>query len=1072
MGATYYDRGNSYARGGRVIGCTDDREENEVVISGKVRGREIYHTSLVITADGTIVDSDCSCHLGTSCKHVAALGIVWTQKRSAHHGSVVAPSLNNWERPFAALIRERGEGYPTGAGGKLQLLFQLDRNLNAYRGEKGTFVLNARPAVYNAHTHQRSISAFSWNDCFYSQQNGAYPLAQWQFFHLLALALFGRHTYGSKTWFPIHQSADAAWPLLKHHSDYGVDFVFGPKTALPLQIMSEPLTRTLCLRDHARGLDARMEWRIGSMTVSEEVPVLCGTPPVFAFLCPKDEHGRDLPELRPVLPPPTGILDGEQHVIPESGVERFKKHYLPHMVDRGAHIENLSPSVTLPERGKPQLNIHVGAHGSLGVKMTAAYRYEGETIAFEDDAQIVESGKRVIIRDRGQEHALHSALSERLKNAPSAWTSDVPRSLKETASYSGMEAAHIVRDVLPTLREEGAFMVGTDSDLPTFTDLADDPVVMMTMGESDCADWFDLSLTVRVGTAEIPIAVLIEALARSEERLLLEDGGIVSLHHPQFQKLKELLEEARGMVEVTKDGVRLSRFQAGYWQEFAALGIVEKQSEAWSQSVGGLLAAESIPPMRFPKEVEGILRPYQREGVAWLLFLASRSLGGILADDMGLGKTLQAITMLLVLHPRKRKNDHRPSLVIAPTSVVESWAQELERFAPRLKVVFLRSGDRSDALRSLKSADLIVTSYSLLVRDFSALEPLKFRTLIIDEAQYVKNHQAKTYSCVRRLHADCRIALTGTPMENSTLELWALHSIVTPGLFGDPKWFRERYQLPIEREANTEVLARLRRRIRPFILRRTKEHVEKELPPKVEQTLMLELPPAQRHLYDLHLQRERQKILGLLEEGGMQRHRFAIFRSLMRLRQLCLHPALVDGDYRDCPSVKLEALEEHLTTVLAEHHRVLVFSQFTSFLAHVRSLLDRKNTPYLYLDGRTKKRGDLVREFQSGNGPSVFLISLKAGGVGLTLTAADYCILLDPWWNPAVERQAVDRTHRIGQKKNVFVYRFIAKDTIEEKVLALQQKKQKLFNNVLDDGEAFVSLLSEKEIRGLLSSSQ
>jgi SNF2 family DNA or RNA helicase len=337
--------------------------------------------------------------------------------------------------------------------------------------------------------------------------------------------------------------------------------------------------------------------------------------------------------------------------------------------------------------------------------------------------------------------------------------------------------------------------------------------------------------------------------------------------------------------------------------------------------------------------------------------------------------------------------------------------------------------------------------------------------VILDEAQYVKNHQAKTYRCVRELAAPFKLALTGTPMENNLMELWSLLSITAPGLFPDPKRFAEQYARPIERGGDGERLARLRRRIKPLVKRRTKELVARDLPAKQEQTLEVELHPRHRKLYDIYLQRERQKVLGLL--GDFDRNRFTILRSITLLRQLSLHPALIEDRSDAIPCAKLSALAELLGDVVGSGHRALVFSQFTGFLAKVRDCLHREGIGYQYLDGGTRRRERVLERFKAGDDP-VFLISLKAGGFGLNLTEADYCFLLDPWWNPATENQAIDRTHRIGQTRPVMVYRLIARGTIEEKVVALARRKAALFSGVMDDGDLFATSLTAEDIRGLV----
>jgi len=401
--------------------------------------------------------------------------------------------------------------------------------------------------------------------------------------------------------------------------------------------------------------------------------------------------------------------------------------------------------------------------------------------------------------------------------------------------------------------------------------------------------------------------------------------------------------------------------------------------------------------------------------------------------------------------------------------VLSNWVAEAARFAPGLKVVMLtdtlgRSG--TDLNQLAADADVVVTSYTLFRLDYDAHAAQTWSGLILDEAQFVKNRQAKTHQCARRLSTPFKLAITGTPMENNLMELWSLLAITAPGLFPDATSFADFYAKPIEKAGEAELLQLFRRRIKPLVKRRTKDLVAPELPAKQDQILDVELTPRHRKIYETRLQRERQKVLGLLDD--VQRNRFTILKSLTVLRQLALHPGLVDPAHAALPSAKIDVLAEHLREVAAGGHRALVFSQFTRFLGKIRDRLDAEGIDYCYLDGRTRDRPKAIQRFKDGDAP-VFLISLKAGGFGLNLTEADYCFLLDPWWNPAVEAQAVDRTHRIGQTRTVMVYRLIARGTIEDKVLALNARKAKLFASVIDDGNAFSSALSAQDIRELIS---
>jgi len=585
-------------------------------------------------------------------------------------------------------------------------------------------------------------------------------------------------------------------------------------------------------------------------------------------------------------------------------------------------------------------------------------------------------------------------------------------------------------------------------------------------------DWFDLQVAVSVAGEEIPFELLFRALATDAPLLFLPSGRYLRLdaedpeHVERLQRLRGLIEEARELRESARDPLGISRYQVDLWEDLVELGVVDEQSASWQQAISRLPLAQAHEPQALPAgAILADPRPYQQEGFAWLSFLRAHGLGGILADDMGLGKTLQAIMAMA----QGRQSGDAPYLVVAPTSVMGNWARECARFAPGLATVQLTETAKrrgKQIAESVAGADVVITSYALFRLDFDEFESLDWSGLWLDEAQFVKNRQSQAHGCARRLRTPFKVAITGTPLENNLMELWSLLSITAPGLFPSPDRFADYYQRPIEREQDADRLAQLRRRIRPFMLRRTKEEVAGDLPPKQEQVLELDLHPKHQKVYQRHLQRERQKVLGLI--GDLRKHRFEIFKSLTMLRQLSLDASLVDEEYANIPSTKLDALVEMLGDIVSEGHRTLVFSQFTGYLAKVRTRLSDAGIATAYLDGRTRKRQEAIDAFVDGDAP-VFLISLKAGGFGLNLTAADYVILLDPWWNPATEAQAIDRTHRIGQDKKVMVYRMVARDTIEERVMALKEHKAALFDAVMTGTSAGGSGLTAQEIRELLA---
>ena len=638
----------------------------------------------------------------------------------------------------------------------------------------------------------------------------------------------------------------------------------------------------------------------------------------------------------------------------------------------------------------------------------------------------------------------------------------------DAATVPAADVAEFLGTVYPTLQRTVA-VTSTDASvrfpevMPDNFERTEVPHLVITTVETDQRDWFDLGVIVTVGEITVPFGPLFQALAKGQSRLKLVDNSFLSLKRPEFEQLHALIDEARVLNE-WETGLRISRYQASLWSDFEDLADETVSAVSWRAAAAGLKDQSGVDPIALPDTVHATLRPYQQEGFAWLAFLWKHQLGGVLADDMGLGKTLQTLAMLV----HASSAGPGPFLVVAPTSVVANWHTEAARFTPGLRVRTMTSTESTSGTRIADAAadvDVLVTSYALFRLNFDAYQAVTWAGLILDEAQFVKNRTSRAYACAKELDTPFKLAITGTPIENNLMDLWSLFSIVAPGLFASSRKFTEDYVRPVARGQSPERLAKLRRRIRPLLLRRTKEVVARDLPPKQEQELQIALNPAHQKLYDTFLQRERQKLYGLIDD--FDQNRFIIFRSLTLLRLLSLDASLVDEKYAGVRSSKLDALFEQLDDVIAEGHKALIFSQFTSFLKLAAARLDATGVPYCYLDGSTLRRSEVIDRFKSGVAP-VFLISLKAGGFGLNLTEADYVFLLDPWWNPATEAQAVDRTHRIGQTRNVMVYRMVATGTIEEKVMALKAQKAQLFTSVLDDDAMFSTALTADDIRGLL----
>lgn len=571
----------------------------------------------------------------------------------------------------------------------------------------------------------------------------------------------------------------------------------------------------------------------------------------------------------------------------------------------------------------------------------------------------------------------------------------------------------------------------------------------LSLGVKEKAGWFDVEGTLAVDDHQvINFRELMEKVAESEHSrfIQLSEGQYVAL----TENLRRKLREMEGLMSEGKAGMQLHPLAAGILDDVAdQLGGFEADV-AWRESVQRIQVSSQVMA-RVPSTFRAELRPYQLDGFRWLMRLAEWGVGACLADDMGLGKTIQGLAML------QARAEKGPALVIAPASVTRNWMREAAKFAPTLRPVLLGQGDRAETIAAVGPYDMLVVSYGLLPFEGEALAAKRFGTIVLDEAQAIKNRGTKRSQVAMSLQGDFRIATTGTPIENHLGELWNLFQYLNPGLLGSFQRFNEKYTLPITKTNDNERRQQLRRLIQPFILRRRKEEVLEELPPKTEVTLTVELSAAERAFYEAL----RQRALEQIDDNEGTNKRFQILAELMKLRQAACHPKMVDPSV-EIGSSKLELLAETIREIRQSGHKALIFSQFVRHLKLVEDWVKSEEIPYQYLDGSTpgKKRDEAVQDFQRGEG-DVFLISLKAGGTGLTLTAADYVIHLDPWWNPAVEDQASDRAHRIGQQRPVTVLRLVSENTIEEKIVKLHHEKRDLADSLLAGTEQSASLSAD-----------
>lgn len=595
-------------------------------------------------------------------------------------------------------------------------------------------------------------------------------------------------------------------------------------------------------------------------------------------------------------------------------------------------------------------------------------------------------------------------------------------------------------------------------------------------------DWFELYGAVEFGDKTVGLPQLLAALKRRETTVLLDDGSFGLLPEEWLNKYGLLA--SLGHAEA--DHLRFTKCQVGLLDALLATQPEASFDESFSRARDEMRSFEGVRPADAPSGFTGKLRGYQRDGLGWLHFLARFGFGGCLADDMGLGKTVQVLALLESRRAERAHVDNgagkssrkksratdsnrlvAPSLVVVPKSLVFNWIQEAARFTPRLRVLDHTGMGRLKTFDHFVDYDLVITTYGTLRRDAIQFKDLAFDYVILDEAQAIKNASTESAKAARLLRGNHRLAMSGTPIENHLGELWSLFEFLNPGLLGAASVFKLNTSAARNPDEHTRGL--LAKALRPFILRRTKQQVARDLPPKTEQTIYCELESVQRKLYDELRDHYRRSLLRLIDREGIKKSKIQILEALLRLRQAACHPALIDKSRKLESCAKLDLLLPQISEVLDEGHKALVFSQFTSFLAIVREMLDRDGIVYEYLDGQTRDRAARVERFQSDPDCKLFLISLKAGGLGLNLTSAEYVFLLDPWWNPAVEAQAIDRAHRIGQQQHVFAYRLIARDTVEEKVLLLQQTKKDLADAIINADNSLIRTLGREDLELLLS---
>lgn len=1086
-------RGRNYAARGHVrklelrtgdkTGCT---------LLGRVKGSGGNEYGCIVTITPSdrwlAIDARCSCPVGVDCKHAAALLL---HAIGAHAATDPAPvdwraivaaeqarsALADWDHWLATLDRtaspsppmeaERRFGLLLRSAGSNDQLLVLPAWMRPSRARNGKAAWVAPQTLLNTpEAGPQPAPAEGWPD------DMAFALA--------VLMTAPTVNMAGHAWYALHSShTERALEMLL--ARYPVWFERG----------EQPLERGPALDAHVRWMVADDGSQRPRMQVdAPDTRLLLGAGLWYVQIAP-GRYGRVAGDAQlfrrlqyaPVLKPGQVAAVGERLVASAAQA-------LPAPVDPGPTQE-----VRVPPSPRLQLHVAQARHWN-GTKRDAGvaslrFDYAGHEI----DTGTSGDAARVLRHDAVGLHAIQRDLGAERDWAAMLSTCGLTSATALYGNYRVGHGAGQERDwvilpnrnrpplapedwsaVIPRLEQRG-FLLAYADDFPHETVAAID--AWHAGLEPSGNAWFDVSLGVDVAGERVDLLPVLRQLiadpafprtpAKGEKkkaswRVKLDATRVVEL---PLAQLRSLIEPLLEWLESEHDGA--PRLHATQLDELDASALPWHGGEALRGKLQQLRTRKQTA--KPPRGFKATLRPYQQDGLAWLDFLAEAGLGGILADDMGLGKTVQVLAHILGMKQRKQLAE--PALVVCPTSLVGNWQAEAARFAPTLKVLVLHGADRAERYDDIAAHDLVVTTYPLLPRDRDKLVEARFSLLVLDEAQTIKNAASQAAQVVREIPAARRLAMTGTPLENHLGELWAQFDAVEPGLLGSQRQFARSYRTPIEKHADAERRERLSRRIKPLLLRRRKDEVLAELPPKTEIVHTLELEGEQRALYETLRLAQHERVRQAVAERGLAQSGIIVLDALLKLRQACCDPRLVKlpSARRIKQSAKLDALLELLDGLLAEGRRVLLFSQFTEMLALIEGALQKRKIAHQTLTGQTpaRERSALVKRFQAGDVP-VFLISLKAGGVGLNLTAADTVIHYDPWWNPAVEAQATDRAHRIGQDKAVFVYRLICTGTVEEKIQALQARKADLAQAVLDGGGASQRLrFDEKDLAELFA---
>ncbi|MBN1465158.1 SNF2 helicase associated domain-containing protein [candidate division KSB1 bacterium] len=1028
---TIFNRGAAYYRNGRVKIVEFDGRR----FIARVRGTKLYTVTLEMTDEGWAMGCDCPCWYG--CKHMVAALLQardYIEEANKMPESMSEPA---WKKQFAALLQNRSKDFFT----------------------------DQPPWVVG---FVISTSVWSWQISakkFFQKKDGA--LGRCESLDVWSLSSVRGGPSAFRALDILRKLEEPSQQSSYYRSSYEATLKYGQDVGPLLTSIQESPVCTL-----NRGIPSRIKFSETECAVQFHYDESDDSYALTAKIVLSGYEQQDLKDFYLLSRKPAYIL--HRQTLYKVDNTDDAELLLPFL--------NSTTSISIPKKEftdfitttYPKLRQRSEVPLPSSMEQSVISAFNGKRIVLEEEPEQL----RIRMQFQYGDHAINleddrPTIVDLTDNRVTIIRRDLPTekqaadAMKETHARKMPEGGWRVLDSramnwlfkhIPALLQQGFDIVGRET-LTKYKVRTSIPRI--SVGISSDIDWFDIQLEISIEGIQLSMKELKKALRNKERYVKLVDNSFAQLPEDWFARFQHLFHFATVEEEVIRASSRHALLLDELFQDAADM----QTDDGFRQNLERLQAFDRIKEQPLPAGLVGTLRPYQRKGYDWLCFLRDYRLGGCLADDMGLGKTIQALTLL---QHEKEAGVRTPSLVVCPTSVVYNWQLEATKFAPELRTRIHTGVGRDKSGEAFAEVDLVLTTYGIMMRDAELLRATTFHYLILDESQKIKNPHSQSAYVACHLNASHRLVLTGTPVENNTLELWSQFQFINPGLLGTLPYFRQGFAAQIEKYKNQETARLLRRMIYPFILRRSKEMVAAELPTKSEQTLLCDLSAGQRKAYEAWRDVYRAKLLKLIDEQGVDKSRMNVLQGLTRLRQIANHPALIDPEMQE-DSGKFEVLFDLVEDIIQEGHKLLLFSQFVKMLTLVRQRFDVLGIPYEYLDGSTQKRQERVDNFQTNDEVRAFLISLRAGGTGLNLTAADYVIHVDPWWNPAVEMQATDRAHRIGQDKKVFVYKLITKDTVEEKIVQLQERKKKLVADLVTTESGFFKSLDRDDIEVLFS---